>query len=54
MRPVEPDPPKRTVPPDGMRALDGDRAPPGAPESAGEQAPALRSGAERGPMPRNP
>lgn len=24
MRPVEPDPPKRTVPPDGMRALDGD------------------------------
>jgi len=54
MRPVEPGPPKRIVPPDGMRALDGGRAPPGAPRSAGEQAPALRSGAERGPMPRRP
>jgi hypothetical protein len=32
MRPVEPGPPKRTVPPDGMRTLDGDAhplAPPG-------------------------
>lgn len=27
MRPVEPGPPKRTVPPDGMRALDGDTHP---------------------------
>jgi hypothetical protein len=30
MRPVEPDPPKRIVPPDGMRSLDGEHAPPGA------------------------
>lgn len=56
MRPVEPGPPKRIVPPDGMRSLDGDAHPLAPPclESAGEQAPALRSGAERGPMPRDP
>lgn len=55
MRPVEPAPPKRVVPPDEVRALDGDHAPQAPPEeSAGEQAPALRSGAERRPMPRRP